>query len=276
MIDAHHHLWTYGAAAYPWIRDDMAVLRRDFLVDDLRAAASGSGITGFVTVQARQTVEETEWLLDIADRHHEILGVVGWAPLAEPHVGGILERLAARPRLRGVRHILQDEPDDEHILRADFNRGVMALRAAGLTYDILIYERHLPQTMRFVDRHPNQLFVLDHVAKPHIRAREIAPWREQIVELARREHVFCKVSGMVTEADWRTWTAADLQPYVDIVLEAFGPERLMFGSDWPVLVLAASYDEWVWTFRETIRALSPDEQAWITMRTARRAYGLGR
>lgn len=274
MIDAHHHLWAYSPRDYPWIGEGMDVLRRDYLMSDLAPLMSASGIDGLVTVQASQTSTETDWLLDLADRHGEILGVVGWVPLVDPGVDGSLERLAARRRLRGVRHILHDEPDDHYMLREDFNRGVASLRRFGLTYDILIFERHLPQTLEFVDRHPNQIFIVDHVAKPRIRDRELSPWRERIADLARREHVCCKISGMATEADWQSWTDEDLQPYIDVVLEAFGPRRLMFGSDWPVLLLAGDYDRWVNTVRRAIQPLSSDEQAWIAHRTAERVYGL--
>lgn len=274
MLDAHHHLWRYDPREYAWIGDGMDVLKRDFLVEHLRPLMADNGIEGLVTVQATQTVRETEWLLDLAGRHDEIRGVVGWVPLVEPGVAATIERLAANPRLRGVRHVLQDEPDDGFALREDFNRGLAQLRPLHLTYDILIYERHLPQAIALVDRHPNQVFVLDHVAKPRIRDRALSPWRERIRDLARREHVYCKISGMATEADWTTWTDADLAPYLDVVLEAFGPRRLMFGSDWPVLLLAAEYGQWAGSVRRAIAPLSADERAWIETRAATEAYNL--
>lgn len=274
MIDAHHHLWRYTPEAYPWIADDMAVLRRDFLIADLRPSMAEAGVTGLVAVQAQQDVEETRWLLDVAGTADDILGVVGWVPLIERDVDGLLEELATHPKLRGVRHVLQDERDDRYMLRGDFNSGVSRLRGHGLTYDILIYERHLPQTLTFVDRHPKQVFVLDHVAKPRIRDCVTSPWRELMRELAKRPHVFCKVSGMATEADWQGWSDDDLRPYVDVALEAFGPKRLMFGSDWPVLTLAGSYERWLSAFRRLTSGLSDDERAWIERRTAVEAYGL--
>jgi L-fuconolactonase len=274
MIDAHHHLWQYDPVSYPWITDQMGVLRRDFLMDDLRPLMASTGVSGLVTVQAQQTLEETRWLLEIAGACDEILAVVGWVPLVHPGVERTLERFAAHRKLRGVRHVLQEEPDHEYMLREDFNAGVSRLRAFGLTYDILIYERHLPQTLTFVDRHPDQVFVVDHVAKPRIRERVLSPWRELMRELARRSNVYCKLSGMITEADWHGWSEADLRSYVDVVLDQFGPRRLMFGSDWPVLTLGASYGQWVSTFRHLTAALSSDERAWIESRTAREAYGL--
>jgi L-fuconolactonase len=274
MIDAHHHLWVYSAHDYGWITDELGALRRNFLVDDLRPLMREAGVTGLVSVQAQQTIDETRWLLAQGDACEQILGVVGWVPLVDAHVEREIERLASNPKLKGVRHVLQDEPDDEYMLREDFNAGVSRLREYGLTYDVLIYERHLPHALAFVDRHPRQVFVLDHVAKPRIRDSVLSPWSERIRELARREHVYCKVSGMVTEASWRSWAELDLRPYFDVVLEAFGPRRLMFGSDWPVLTLAAGYEQWASTVRRWIASLSPDERAWIEWRTASEAYRL--
>jgi len=254
MIDSHRHFWRYSPEEYPWIDDSMAMLRRDFLP----AATEGVGV---VAVQACHTVAETEWLLRLADENPFILGVVGWTPLAQ------LDRLPDHPKLKGIRHVIQDEPDDDFILRDDFNAGIDRLR---IPYDILIYERHLPQTIRFVDRHPNQIFVLDHIAKPRIKDHSLSPWRENITELAKRENVYCKVSGMVTEADHRTWTPQDLQPYFDTVLTAFGPQRLMFGSDWPVCLVATSYQKWF----DLVLKLSGSEQDRIMGGTAIEAYKL--
>jgi L-fuconolactonase len=233
-----------------------------------------SGVEGTVAVQARQTTEETEWLLDLAARHPFIFGVVGWVPLGELDAAPILERFAQHPRLKAVRHVLHDEPDDFYMLRADFNRGVRILHGYGLAYDLLIFERHLPQTIEFVDRHPGQIFVVDHIAKPRIRDGMLLPWQEHIRELAKRENVYCKVSGMATEADWKTWSADLLRPYFDVVLSAFGPKRLMFGSDWPVLTVAGEYKTWMNTFRSFISELSPDEQESICRGTAIAAYQL--
>ncbi len=201
IIDAHHHLWNYNDRDYLWMTDAMKALRRDFLVPELERAMRGSGVQGTVAVQARQSMEETEWLLDIAARYSFILGAVGWVPLAEADIAPVLERFAQHPKLKAVRHVLHDEPDDFYMLRVDFNRGISMLRSYGLAYDILIFERHLPQTLQFVDRHPGQVFVIDHIAKPRIRDGTLSPWRERIEELAERENVYCKVSGMVTEAD---------------------------------------------------------------------------
>jgi L-fuconolactonase len=273
-IDSHHHFWQYDPAQYDWIVDSMSVLRRDFLPDDLRRRTAQAGVDGVVSVQARQTLDETWWLLSLAKRHDFIRGVVGWVPLASPDLRRDLESLAREHKLVGMRHVVQGEPDENFILRDDFNRGVAALLDFGLRYDILIFERHLPQTIRFVDRHPGQLFVLDHVAKPRIKAREIEPWRENIAELARRDNVYCKVSGMVTEADPRNWTPEQVRPYFDVVLEAFGPDRLMFGSDWPVCLVGIDYQRWGEIVRGWTESLTTSEQDRIFGGTAIEAYGL--
>jgi len=273
-IDSHHHFWKYSGREYGWIGDNMKVLRRDFLPPDLAKEIAAAGIEGVVSVQARQSLEETQFLLDFAEGNDFIRGVVGWAPLVNPAVGKDIEKFASRPKLKGLRHVLQDDPDDNYILRDDFDRGIRALRDVGLVYDILIYERHLPQTLTFVDRHPDQVFVLDHIAKPRIKDNVLEPWRANIRRLAERPHVYCKLSGMVTEADWQNWTADQLTPYFDSVLRAFGPRRLMFGSDWPVCLLAASYRKWVTAVAGAIAKLSADEQARIWGGTAVEAYGL--
>jgi L-fuconolactonase len=274
VIDSHHHFWRYDAVQYDWIDDSMSAIRRDFLPEDLRQATAAAGVDGVVSVQARQSLEETRWLLDLANQHGFIRGVVGWVPLASPDVEQSLEQLAAEEKLIAVRHVVQGEPDDNFILRDDFNAGVAALLEFGLRYDILILERHLPQTIEFVDRHPNQVFVLDHIAKPKIASGEIGPWRRHIAKLAKRENVYCKLSGMVTEAEPRNWTSEQLRPYFDAVLEAFGPDRLMFGSDWPVCLVGVEYPHWVDIVRDWTRGLSSSERHRIFGVTALEAYGL--
>jgi len=273
-IDSHHHFWNYNPVEYGWIDDAMKVIRRDFLPADLQKELAAAGMDGVVSVQARQTVAETEWLLGFAARHDFIKGVVGWVELASPRVAGDLERLVANPKLKSVRHIVQGEPDDHFILRDDFNRGIAMLGKLSLAYDILIFERHLPAAIEFVDRHPDQRFVLDHIAKPKIKAGEISPWRENLRALARRPNVWCKISGMVAEADHARWTEARLRPYFDEVLEAFGPRRLMFGSDWPVCLVACSYRRWHDVASAWTAELSPDERAWIFGRAAVEFYQL--
>lgn len=252
----------------------MTVLRHDFLPPDLHKEMAASGIAASVAVQARQTVEETNWLLSLAEQNDFMKGVVGWVPLTGPDVGSILEQVAAHPKLRGVRHVLQDEPDENHILRADFNRGIRELSRHNLTYDILIFERHLPQTIRFVDQYPNQKFVVDHLAKPRVKFKAISPWDEHMRELAKRPNVYCKISGLATEADHKHWTEEQLRPYLDTVLSAFGAKRVMFGSDWPVCLLAVAYQRWVSIVEKVAASLSSSEKQQLWAQTAVEAYGL--
>jgi L-fuconolactonase len=273
-LDSHHHFWKYNPIEYGWIDDSMRAIRRDFLPEHLRAEIAAAGVDGVVSVQARQNVAETQWLLDFAAQNDFIKGVVGWVELVSPTVAAQLERFATQPKFKAVRHVVQGEPDDNFILRDDFNRGVRELKRYSLAYDILIFERHLPQTTQFVDGHPNQIFILDHVAKPRIRDNAFEPWNRHIRELARRENVFCKISGMVTEADPANWSEAQLRPYFETVLDAFTPRRLMFGSDWPVCLVACGYARWHKIVLKWICGFSPDEQARILGGTTTEAYAL--
>ena len=203
-VDAHQHFWRYTDAEFGWINDGMAVIRRDFLPSDLKPVLDESGIHATVAVQARQSLEETEWLLALAEKNRWIEGVVGWVPLIDSDVEATLEKLASNVQLKGVRHVLQAEAD-AYMERADFNSGLRLLRKFALTYDLLVFEHQLPAAIALVDRHPDQPIVLDHLAKPRIAAHELEPWRTNIRELARRPHVCCKLSGMVTEADFTAW-----------------------------------------------------------------------
>jgi len=273
IIDAHHHLWQYSEAEYGWILPEMSLLRRDFMPDDLDREMRIAGVDGAVVVQARQSLAETHWLLECAERSPSIRGVVGWAPLTERDASDVLSRLAESPKLKGLRHINQDEPDG-FMLKEEFNRGIALMAGTGLVYDILIYERQLPEALEFVRRHPQQSFVLDHLAKPKIRAGEIEPWRSNLLALAGCGNVTCKISGMVTEADWSSWTLEELTPYLDAALEAFGPERLMAGSDWPVCLLASGYSRWWETVSLWLEELSVPDRASILGGTAQRVYRL--
>jgi L-fuconolactonase len=252
----------------------MTALRRDFLPEDLNREMLAARIDGTVAVQARQTMEETRWLLTQAEHFDTIRGVVGWAPLAAEDFPGVMEEFDDRPKLKGLRHVIQDERDEGYILREDFNSGIRTMRDSGLVYDILIYERQLPQAIDFVDRHPGQVFVLDHLAKPRIASGRMQPWTERIRELGRRENVWCKVSGMVTEADWSGWSADMLRPYLDVVVEAFGVERLMAGSDWPVCLLASEYGRWFDVLRDYFSGFSETERDAFFGMTAVAVYGL--
>jgi len=256
------------------MNDRQHAIRRDFLPADLEQTIQQVGITGVVSVQARQKLQETEWLLELAAEHQFIRGVVGWVPLISATVKEDLDRFAAHAKLKAVRHVLHDEPDDNYMLREDFNKGISLLEPLNLVYDLLIFERHLPQTIEFVDRHPNQIFIVDHIAKPRIRDRLISPWRENLAELAQRENVYCKISGVVTEADYDSWTEAEILPYLEAVLETFGPKRLTFGSDWPVCLVAVSYPDWFQLVSRCISTLSDDEQQQIWGGTALEVYKL--
>lgn len=241
-IDAHHHLWRYDAEEYAWITDEMAAIRRDFLTGDLRDALRSANVDAAIAVQARQSIEETEWLLSCTDFTPEIVGVVGWLPLKADNLSFLLDQVAS-PRLAGLRHVVQAESDG-FLDDPAFDRGIAHLTSRGLTYDVLIYERQLSEAIRFVDRHPRQPFVLDHAAKPRIAAGELEPWATHIHELARRPNICCKLSGLVMEANWSAWNLDTLRPYLDTCVEAFGTDRLLAGSDWPVCLVASSYAGW--------------------------------
>lgn len=240
-IDSHQHFWHYSAAEYGWIDDSMAALRRDFLPGDLKREMDHARVDACVAVQARQTLEETRWLLELAEASPFIAAVVGWVDLQADDVAAQVEQFAAHPKLVGVRHIVQSEPDDRFLLRPAFCRGISVLGDLDLTYDILIYPRHLPVAIELVSRFRTQRFVLDHLAKPEIRTGLVREWEQNIRELAKAPNVFCKVSGLVTEADWNRWTPDQVRPYLDVVFDCFGAHRLLAGSDWPVCTVAADY-----------------------------------
>jgi L-fuconolactonase len=273
VIDAHHHFWNYEPKEYGWIDESMHVLRRDFLPQDLELEIKSSRIDGVVSVQARQCIAETDWLLDLANANGYIKGVVGWLPIAATDFESHLIHRIDQSKLKALRHVVQDEAPG-FLDHSGFNNGIRLLKQYDLAYDLLIFEHQLKESIRFVDRHPDQRFVLDHIAKPKIQSNQLDPWQANIRELAKRANVSCKLSGLVTEADLDCWTEAQLTPYLDTVLEAFGPERLMFGSDWPVCMLATSYQEWTQLIRLMIAPLSMDEQDAIMGITASKIYNL--
>jgi L-fuconolactonase len=242
-VDAHHHFWHYQPEEYGWIDDSMQSLKRDFLPEDLQILLAQNDFDGSVVVQARQTKEETEWLLQLADRYDFIKGVIGWVDLCSADLEPWLEKYSVYPKFAGVRHVIQDEPDDNFMMRKDFQRGIGTLAMYGLVYELLIYAGQLPRAIQLIRNFPDQVFVLDHMAKPHIGKQEIQPWKQHIEELAAFQNVACKISGMITEADWYGWKADNFRPYMDAVVEAFGTSRIMIGSDWPVCTLAGRYEE---------------------------------
>ncbi len=275
-IDSHHHFWRYSPEAYAWISPEMRVLRRDFGPADLKALLDEHGIDGAISVQARADEADNDFLLAHAADHAWILGVVGWLDLAAPDAAEKVARFADRPKAVGLREVLQGMDERDYCLREDFNRGLAALHDFGLVYDLLIHADQLPAAIACVDRHPGQAFVLDHIAKPTIGGPGgVDPdWARSIRELARRENVVCKLSGMVTEVipSLADWDPDLLGPFFDVVLEAFGPQRLLYGSDWPACLLRGEYADWFLCVEHWIGGLSPEERAAILGGNAQRAY----
>lgn len=274
-IDAHQHFWHYDPEEYDWISDEMAVLRRDFLPEDLEPLLRKQNMDGCVAVQARQTEEETNYLLDFADRYEHVVGVVGWVDLQSEHLGSRLEAYQPFGRLKGIRHIVQAEADPEFMNREAFVRGVKMLGEFDLTYDILVLEKQFPMVVRFLEQCPEQSFVLDHLGKPVIYARPTQSWINGMKAMAEHPNVYCKLSGLVTEADWSNWTADTFKPYLEVLADAFGPQRLMYGSDWPVCLLAAEdYGEVAALAQQFCNQFSAEEQAAIFGGNAARFYKL--
>jgi L-fuconolactonase len=273
-IDSHQHFWRYDAAEYEWIDDSMPGLRRDFLPKDLQREMARARFDACIAVQARQTLEETRWLLSLADAHPFIAGVVGWVDLQADDARAQLERFAGHPKLVGIRHIVQSEPDDRFLLRPEFCRGISLLHEFGLAYDILIYSRHLPAAAEFVARFDRQRFVLDHLAKPPIRSGEIDAWARDLHRLAAFPNVMAKLSGLVTEADRKAWTPEHIRPYLDVAFDCFGADRLMVGSDWPVCTVAADYAATIGIVADYVSRLSRDERDAVLGGNAQRFWNL--
>ena len=272
-IDAHQHFWKYDSAQYPWI-PRKSPLERDWLPSDWQEQASPAGMEGSIAVQARQTVEESRWLLHLADHFSAIKGVVGWVDLRSNEVERQLADLSRHAKFVGVRHVVQDEPDDRFMLQSDFLGGIARLSEFELVYDLLLFPKQLPAAIELTRRFPEQPFVLDHIAKPNIRDRTFSPWRENIRELAQAPNVLCKASGMVTEALPGRWKQEDFRPYLDIVFEAFGEERIMFGSDWPVCLLSAGYREVFATLEDYLKQFTSTVRAKVLGETAAKFYGV--
>jgi len=273
-IDAHQHFWKYNSAEYGWINPNMEKLKKNFLPEDLLPLLHASGIDGTIAVQARQSLEETHWLLDLADEYPFIKGVVGWVDLLNDNVAEQLTTFCGEPALVGIRHVVHDEPDDHFMLRKEFLSGIEVLKEFKLKYDILIFPKHLSVACEMAKKFPRQFFVVDHIAKPLIKESKLSPWDEQIKQLASCPNVFCKISGLVTEADWKNWKYSDFVPYMDIILNAFGVDRLMVGSDWPVCTVSAPYNKVMDIVFQYIRKLTAFEQKKILGENALKFYNI--
>lgn len=275
IIDTHVHFWNFDPVRDSWIDETMEVIRKDFTPKDVIEAASGTGVRGFVAVQADQSETETNYLLSLAGSNPEIKGVVGWLDLCHPNFPHQLEKYRSEPLLKGLRHIVQAEPPG-FMDRKDFRQGISSLEDTGLTYDILVYAPQLEEASRLVSDFPNQPFILDHLGKPNIREGKLESWQHDLNKLAAYTNCYCKLSGLVTEAHWNSWAAAQLEPYFETALEAFGPNRLVFGSDWPVCRLAATYSQVLGLLQDAIGTLTPAEQHQILWKNAIEFYNLNR
>lgn len=274
MIDSHQHFWKFNPVRDAWITDDMQTIRRDFLPDDLKPLLKYSGIFGCVAIQADQSMEETNFLLELSRQHFFIKGVVGWIDLRSPRLNHALEKLSAEKKLKGFRHIVQAESDPDFMLRPEFLNGVREIISKGYSYDILIRDYQLPMALAFSSKLPQGLLVIDHLAKPPIRSGEWKAWAAEIKKFTTLDHVHCKVSGMVTEAHWKNWQPEQFKIYLDVVTETFGIRRLLYGSDWPVCLLAADYSSQVNILHNYFSAFTPHERAAVFKGNAMRFYRL--
>lgn len=274
ILDSHQHFWQVGRFDYPWMTSDLGVLYQDYLPSMLEPTLAQNEVSQTVLVQASNSVDESRWLLSLADDHPFIAGVVGWADLMSPELDLQLDELTSHPKFKGVRHLVESEPEDDWLLQPQVLRGLNRLTAYDLSYDLLVHTRHLRHIPKVADSCPELRLVIDHMAKPRIASREMQEWAEQLKPVASHQNIFCKLSGLVTEADWNEWSTSDLSPYVDYALELFGPERLMFGSDHPVCLLAASYGEVLNSFREILKDLSGEDRTRIFSHNAEQFYRL--
>ncbi len=252
MIDSHQHFWQVGRFDYPWMTSDLGVLYRDYLPDDLAPILIGNGVAKTVLVQASNSVAESRWLLELADANSFIAGVVGWVDLLSPEIDTQLDELCAHPKFKGVRHLVESEPDDDWLIQPAVLSGLQKLSVRGLSYDLLVHTRHLQYVPQVAERCPDLNLVIDHLAKPPIARNEFDQWAQALKPVAGYPNIHCKLSGLVTEANWSSWQTNDLRPYVDYALELFGADRIMFGSDYPVCLLAASYDRVLASFQELL------------------------
>ena len=273
-IDAHQHFWKFDPVRDSWITDDMSVIQKDFFPDDLKPVLQQNGFDGCVAVQASQSEEETDFLISLARQHDFIRGVVGWVDLRADDITDRLARYKAFPIAKGFRHVLQGEPQRDLMLQPNFKRGIRALEQYGFTYDILIFPDQVKFSTELVASFPDQKFVIDHIAKPYIKRKEIEDWKRDMEQIAMHPNVYCKISGMVTEADWKAWKKEDFTPYLDVVVNAFDTDRILFGSDWPVCLVAASYEAMVSIVKEYFSSFSKEEQDRFFGLNATRFYNL--
>ncbi|AUP80485.1 amidohydrolase family protein [Flavivirga eckloniae] len=274
IIDSHQHFWNYEPVKHEWIDESMSVIRKDFLPDDLEKVYAENGIDGCVAVQADQTLIETDFLLDLASKYNFIKGVVGWVDLRADNIEAVLETYKEHEKLKGFRHVVQGEPDSNFLLRPNFLKGISILEKHHYVYDILVFPHQLGAVLEFVKRFPNQKFVIDHIAKPYIKDGFYDGWAVLMKEIGKHENVYCKLSGMITEADFTTWTPAQIHPYMNLILDAFGTERTMFGSDWPVCLVAGNYKRVKELVVDFIAKTSSTEQAAIMGGNAIKFYNL--
>ncbi|QNA42761.1 amidohydrolase family protein [Lacibacter sediminis] len=273
IIDTHQHFWKYDPVNYSWINDEMQVIRKDFLLGDLAVVVNEHKLQGTVAVQADQTEAETDWLLQLAAKNDFIKGVVGWVDLRSSNIEERLQHYQQFSKLKGFRHVLQGE-EPSFMLQQDFINGISKLQQYNFTYDILIFPKHLTASLELVQQFPEQKFVIDHVAKPYIKDGKIDEWKTGMQQLAKQSNVYCKISGMVTEADWKNWTADDLRPCIDVVVESFGIDRIMYGSDWPVCLVASSYKRWLQTVKDYFSSYSTEDQEKVFSSNAIKFYKL--
>lgn len=272
-IDAHQHFWKFDPVRDQWIDDSMAAIQRDFMPRDLAPILQKNALDGCIAVQADQSEQETTFLLDLARSHRFIKGVVGWVDLFDPRVEERLEHFTQDEKLKGIRHIVQGQPEG-FMLQQDFQRGIGKLHSFGLVYEILVYADQIKEASELVKNHPDQVFVLDHLGKPRIKQGELEQWKKDLQALAELPNVHCKLSGVVTQADWNAWKYEEFVPYFQVLFEAFGTKRVLFGSDWPVCLVSGSYTEWLEVAQQYITQFSQGEQADIMGRNAARVYDL--
>ena len=272
IVDSHQHFWQVGRFDYPWMSPDVEVLCRDYLPPALASVLNRNGVDKTIVVQASNSLEETRWLLSLAEHNAFIGGVVGWVDLRSADVARQLDEFATHPKFKGVRHLVESEPADDWLTQQNTLNGLLQLSSRALSYDLLVHTRHLEHVKKVADECPELHLVIDHLAKPPIARREIDEWAGEIKEIASRPNVWCKLSGLVTEADWANWRVEDLQPYVEKVLEYFGPARMMFGSDWPVCLLAASYDQVLESFELLLAGLDDKDKRRVFSESAIEFY----